>query len=115
MNRYNSHSIIQILYLNGKVAKAKVDLSIHESRYIEFGAVLKQLIGYEGALKLYEKEEQMAQKFESYFPEQTSELERIITFLSQDATAIRQDYFQTFSADANLPKKKQNNRKRKFK
>lgn len=115
MNRYNSHSIVQILYLNGKVAKAKVDLPIHESRYIEFGAVLKQLIGYEGALKLYEKEEQMAQKFESYFPEQTSEQERIITFLNQDATAIRQDYIQTFSADANLPKKKQNNRKRKFK
>ena len=115
MNRYNSHSIVQILYLSGKVSKAKVDLPIHESRYIEFGAVLKQLIGYEGALKLYEKEEQMAQKFESYFPEQTSEQERIITFLNQDATAIRQDYIQTFSADANLPKKKQNNRKRKFK
>lgn len=115
MNRYNGHSIVQILYLNGKIAKTKVDLPIHESRYIEFSAVLKALIGYEGALKLYEKEEQMAQKFESYFPEQMSEQERIITFLNQDVTAIRQDYIQTFSADENFQKKKQNNRQRKFK
>ena len=61
------------------------------------------------------KKNRWLKKFESYFPEQTSEQERIITFLNQDATAIRQDYIQTFSADANLPKKKQNNRKRKFK
>ena len=57
----------------------------------------------------------MAQKFESYFPEQMSEQERILTFLNQDASAIRQDYTETFSADAKFQKKKTNNRQRKFK
>lgn len=57
----------------------------------------------------------MAQKFESYFPKQMSEQERIMTFLNQDVSTIRQDYIQTFSADANFQKKKQNNRQRKFK
>ena len=49
-------------------AKAKVDLDIRGDRYTEFTAVLKELIGYEGTLKLYEKEEQLAQKFCILFP-----------------------------------------------
>ena len=57
----------------------------------------------------------MTQKFESYFSEQMSEQERIMTFLNQDASTIRQDYIQTFSADENFQKKKQSNRQRKFK
>ena len=49
-------------------AKVKVDLDIRGDRYKEFTAVLKELIGYEGTLKLDEKEEQLAQKFASFFP-----------------------------------------------
>ena len=71
----------------------------------KFTAVLKELIGYEGTLKLYEKEEQLAQKFASFFPEQTSEQNRVAAFLSQDVTLIRQDYIQTFSPPPD-PRKK---------
>ena len=78
-------------------AKAKVDLEIRENRYQEFTSVLKELMGYEGPLELYGKEEQLAQKFASFFPEQTSEQERVAAFLSQDVTQIRQDFIQTFS------------------
>lgn len=42
--------------------------------------MLKELIGYEGTLKLDEKEEQLAQKFASFFPEQTSEQDRVAAF-----------------------------------
>ncbi len=66
--------------------------------------MLKELIGYEGSLKLYEKEEQLAQKFESFFPEQTSEQECVAAFLSQEVTQIRQDYIQTFSLRQNQKK-----------
>ena len=52
---------LKVLYLNGMTAKAKVDLDIRGDRYKEFTAVLKELIGYEGTLKLDEKEEQLAQ------------------------------------------------------
>ena len=71
---------------------------------------LKELIGYEGTLKLYEKEEQLAQKFASFFPEQTSEQDRVAAFLSQDVTAIRQDYIQTFSPPP-VPRKKKRSRR----
>ena len=68
MNRFRNHTSLKVLYLNGMTAKATVDLDIRGDRYKEFTAVLKELIGYEGTLKLYEKEEQLAQKFASFFP-----------------------------------------------
>ena len=105
MNRFRNHTSLKVLYLNGMTAKAKVDLDIRGDRYTEFTAVLKELIGYEGTLKLYEKEEQLAQKFASFFPEQTSEQDRVAAFLSLDVTAIRQDYIQTFSPPPD-PRKK---------
>ena len=97
MNRPGNYASLKVLYLNGMTAKAKVDLEIRENRYEEFTVVLRELIGYEGPLKLDGKEEQLAQKFASFFPEQTSEQDRVAAFLSQDVTAIRQDYIQTFS------------------
>ncbi len=106
MNRPGNYASLKVLYLNGMTAKVKVDLDIRENRYEEFSAVLKELIGYEGTLKLNEKEEQLAQKFASFFPEQTSEQDRIAAFLSQDVTAIRQDYIQTFSPPPDPRKKK---------
>ena len=112
MNRFRNHTSLKVLYLNGMTAKAKVDLDIRGDRYTEFTAVLKELIGYEGTLKLYEKEEQLAQKFASFFPEQTSEQDRVAAFLSQDVTAIRQDYIQTFSPPPDPRKKKRSRRER---
>ena len=47
------HTSLKVLYLNGMTAKATVDLDIRGDRYTEFTAVLKELIGYEGTLKLY--------------------------------------------------------------
>ena len=113
MNRFRNHTSLKVLYLNGMTAKAKVDLDIRGDRYKEFTAVLKELIGYEGTLKLYEKEEQLAQKFASFFPEQTSEQDRVAAFLSQDVTLIRQDYIQTFSPPPDPRKKKRSRRERK--
>ena len=55
MNRFRNHTSLKVLYLNGMTAKAKVDLDIRGDRYTDFTAVLKELIGYEGTLKLYEK------------------------------------------------------------
>ena len=110
MNRSGNDATLKVLYLNGMTAKAKVDLDIRGDRYTEFTAVLKELIGYEGTLKLDEKEEQLAQKFASFFPEQTSEQERVAAFLSQDVTAIRQDYIQTFSPPP-VPRKKKRSRR----
>ena len=112
MNRFRNHTSLKVLYLNGMTAKAKVDLDIRGDRYTEFTAVLKELIGYEGTLKLYEKEEQLAQKFASFFPEQTSEQDRVAAFLSQDVTLIRQDYIQTFSPPPDPRKKKRSRRER---
>ena len=110
MKRSGNDATLKVLYLNGMTAKAKVDLDIRGGRYTEFTAVLKELIGYEGTLKLDEKEEQLAQKFASFFPEQTSEQERVAAFLSQDVTAIRQDYIQTFSPPP-VPRKKKRSRR----
>jgi len=104
---------LNVLYLNGMTAKAKVDLEIRENRYQEFTSVLKELMGYEGPLELYGKEEQLAQKFASFFPEQTSEQERVAAFLSQDVTQIRQDFIQTFSPPPEPKKKKRSRRERK--
>ena len=112
MNRPGNYASLKVLYLNGMTAKVKVDLDIRENRYKEFSAVLKELIGYEGTLKLNEKEEQLAQKFASFFPEQTSEQDRIAAFLSQDVTAIRQDYIQTFSPPPDPRKKKRSRQER---
>ena len=112
MNRSGNDASLKVLYLNGMTAKATVDLDIRGDRYKEFTAVLKELIGYEGTLKLYEKEEQLAQKFASFFPEQTSEQDRVAAFLSQDVTAIRQDYIQTFSPPPDPRKKKRSRRER---
>ena len=82
MNRSGNDATLKVLYLNGMTAKAKVNLDIRGDRYKEFTAVLKEFIGYEGTLKLDEKEEQLAQKFTSFFPEQTSEQDRVASFLS---------------------------------
>ena len=112
MNRPGNYASLKVLYLNGMTAKVKVNLDIRENRYKEFSAVLKELIGYEGTLKLNEKEEQLAQKFASFFPEQTSEQDRIAAFLSQDVTAIRQDYIQTFSPPPDPRKKKRSRQER---
>ena len=110
MKRSGNDATLKVLYLNGMTAKAKVDLDIRGDRYTEFTAVLKELIGYEGTLKLYEKEEQLAQKFASFFPEQTSDQDRVAAFLSQDVTLIRQDYIQTFSPPPDPRKKKRSRR-----
>ena len=112
MNRSGNDAFLKVLYLNGMTAKATVDLDIRGDRYKESTAVLKELIGYEGTLKLDEKEEQLAQKFASFFPDQTSEQERVAAFLSQDVTAIRQDYIQTFSPPPDPRKKKRSRRER---
>ena len=112
VDRSKNDTLLKILYLNGTTAKATVDLEIREKRYEEFTAVLRELTGYEGALKLYGKEEQLAQKFASFFPEQTSDQERVAAFLSQDATLIRQDYIQTFSPPPASRKKKRSGQKR---
>ena len=110
MNRSGNDASLKVRYLNGMTAKAKVDLDIRGDRYKEFTAVLKELIGYEGTLKLDEKEEQLAQKFATFFPEQTSEQDRAAAFLSQDVTLIRQDYIQTFSLPTDPRKKKRSSR-----
>ena len=68
MHRPGNDTSLNVLYLNGMTAKAKVDLEIRENRYQEFTSVLKELMGYEGPLELYGKEEQLAQKFASFFP-----------------------------------------------
>ena len=102
----------EVLYLNGMTAKAKVDLDIRGDRYKEFTAVLKELIGYEALLNWMKKEEQLAQKFASFFPEQASEQDRVAAFLSQDVTLIRQDYIQTFSPPPDPRKKKRSRRER---
>lgn len=112
VDRSKNDTLLKILYLNGTTAKATVDLEIREKRYEEFTAVLRELTGYEGALKLYGKEEQLAQKFASFFPEQTSDQERVAAFLSQDAALIRQDYIQTFSPPPDHRRKKRSGRKR---
>ena len=113
IHRPGNDTSLNVLYLNGMTAKAKVDLDIRGDRYKEFIAVLKELVGYEGTLKLHEKEEQLAQKFASFFPEQTSEQERVAAFLSQDVTQIRQDYIQTFSPPPEPKKKKRSRREQK--
>ena len=113
IHRPGNDTSLNVLYLNGMTAKAKVDLDIRGDRYKEFIAVLKELIGYEDTLKLHEKEEQLAQKFASFFPEQTSEQERVAAFLSQDVTQIRQDYIQTFSPPPEPKKKKRSRREQK--
>ena len=113
MHRPGNDTSLNVLYLNGMTAKAKVDLEIRENRYQEFTSVLKELMGYEGPLELYGKEEQLAQKFASFFPEQTSEQERVAAFLSQDVTQIRQDFIQTFSPPPEPKKKKRSRRERK--
>ena len=112
MNRPGNYASLKVLYLNGMTAKAKVDLEIRENRYEEFTVVLRELIGYEGPLKLDGKEEQLAQKFASFFPEQTSNQDRLAAFLSQDVTAIRKDYIQTFSPPPDPRKKKRSRRER---
>ena len=112
VDRSKNDTLLKIIYLNGTTAKARVDLEIREKRYEEFTAVLRELAGYEGNLKLYGKEEQLSQKFASFFPEQTSDQERVAAFLSQDATLIRQDYIQTFSPPPASRKKKRSGQKR---
>ena len=112
MNRSRNDTSLNVLYLNGMTAKAKVNLELRENRYEEFTPVLRELIGHEGNLKLYGKEEQMEEKFESYFPNCNSEQERIAAFLSLDVTEIRKDYIQTFSPP-DTRKKKRSRQERK--
>ena len=106
MNRSRNDTSLNVLYLNGMTAKAKVNLELRENRYEEFAPVLRELIGHEGNLKLYGKEEQMEEKFASYFPNCNSEQERIAAFLSLDVTEIRKDYIQTFSPPDTRKKKR---------
>lgn len=112
MDRSKNDTLLKVLYLNGAIAKAKVNLELRENRYEEFIPVLRELIRYEGPLKLYGKEEQMAEKFASYFPDYVSDQERIAAFLSLDVTEIRKDYIQTFSPP-DTRKKKRSRQERK--
>lgn len=105
MDCSKNDTLLKVLYLNGRTAKVKVNLEIRENRYEEFTSVLRELIGYEGTLKLYEKEEQLAEKFTSCFPNLSSDQERIAFFLTQDATGIRKDYIQSFSSPETRRKK----------
>ena len=73
---------------------------------------MRELIGYERTLKLQGKEEQMTQKFASFFPTCESEQERIVAFLSQDVTQIRQVYSDLFST-GKYPKEKRSTQERK--
>ena len=106
MNRSGNDTSLNVLYLNGMTAKAKVNLELRENRYEEFIPVLRELIGHEESLKLYGKEEQMAEKFASYFSNCNSTQERIAAFLTQDVTEIRKDYIQTFSPPDTRKKKR---------
>ena len=112
MNRSRNDTSLNVLYLNGMTAKAKVNLELRENRYEEFSPVLRELIGHEESLKLYGKEEQMAEKFASYFSNCNSEQERIASFLTRDITEIRKDYIQTFSPP-DTRKKKRSRQERK--
>ncbi len=112
MNRSGNDTSLNVLYLNGMTAKAKVNLELRENRYEEFIPVLRELIGHEESLKLYGKEEQMAEKFASYFSDCNSEQERIAAFLTRDVTEIRKDYIQTFSPP-DTRKKKRSRQERK--
>ena len=112
MDRSKNDTLLKVLYLNGAIAKAKVNLELRDNRYEEFIPALRELIGYEGPLKLYGKEEQMAEKFASYFPDYVSDQERIAAFLSLDVTEIRKDYIQTFSPP-DTRKKKRSKQERK--
>ena len=105
MYRPGNDTSLNVLYLNGMTAKAKVDLEIRENRCQEFTSVLKELMGYEGPLELYGKEEQLAEKFTSCFPNLSSDQERIAFFLTQDATGIRKDYIKSFSSPETRRKK----------
>lgn len=106
MNRSRNDTSLNVLYLNGMTARAKVNLELRENRYEEFTPVLRELIGHEESLKLYGKEEQMAEKFASYIPDYVSDQERIAAFLSLDVTEIRKDYIQTFSPPDTRKKKR---------
>lgn len=99
---------LNVVYLNGMTLKVKTDLSIGEADFVS-----KELTGYEGPLDLKGKGEELAQKFASFFPDHGSDAERIIAFLSQDVTAIRQDYIQTFSPIPDTRKKKRSRRERR--
>lgn len=112
MNRSGNDTSLNVLYLNGMTAKAKVNLELRENRYEEFIPVLRELIGHEESLKLYGKEEQMAEKFASYFSNCNSAQERIAAFLTRDVTEIRKDYIQTFSPP-DTRKKKRSRQERK--
>jgi len=112
MNRSRNDTSLNVLYLNGMTAKAKVNLELRENRYEEFIPVLRELIGHEESLKLYGKEEHMAEKFASYFLNCNSEQERIASFLTRDITEIRKDYIQTFSPP-DTRKKKRSRQERK--
>ena len=106
MNRSRNDTSLNVLYLNGMTARAKVNLELRENRYEEFTPVLRELIGHEESLKLYGKEEQIAEKFASYIPDYVSDQERIAAFLSLDVTEIRKDYIQTFSPPDTRKKKR---------
>lgn len=111
LDRSGSDTVLKVLYLNGTTAKAKVNLEIRENRYEEFIAVLRELAGYEGALDLYGKEEQLAEKFVAVLPDCASDQARIAAFLTQDVTEIRKDYIRTFSKPDTRKKKRAENKK----
>ncbi len=105
---YRNHdSWLNVIYLNGMTTKIKVNINSGNTRDHKFRYIMNELIGCKVPLKLYEKEEQLAQKFDSLFPDNISNQERIFTFLSQDVTQIRHDFIQTFSQPIYTHNKKQ--------
>lgn len=107
----NVGSWLQVLYLNGMTAKAKVGLYLNYPAYKEFDAVIEELEGHTASLALRKKEDQLAQKFETFFPDCPTEQARVYAFLSQDVTEIRQDYIQTFTSPE--PQKKKRSRRKR--
>lgn len=106
VDRRNRESRLEVLYLNGMTAKAKVGLDLCPPAYKAFGAVIEELKGHSGSLVLRGKEDQLAQKFETIFPDCPSEQARMYAFLSQNVTEIRQEYFQAFTPPDTRKKKK---------
>ena len=62
---------------------------------------------------MYGKEEQLAEKFTSCFPNLSSDQERIAFFLTQDATGIRKNYIKNFSSPETRRKKEEYRKRNK--
>lgn len=102
-------SRLEVLYLNGMTAKTTLGLELKDSIYEGYCRVKEELEGHIGPLVIKE-EEQLAQKFETFFPDCPSEQARMNTFLMADVTEIRQEYIQAFTPP-DTSKKKHSRRK----